>query len=111
MVDVLKSFDCVTLSKKVLTSLQTMFCNRPVPIAQHSLRLNIRKVLLVDELDGSLNAKCEHAGSSHPGTGEVHIVQDVLHHVQPLTEVDVIKELPVVGHSVVPGLSLKEDLA
>ena len=65
---------------------------------------------LVDELDGSLDAKCEDTDSSHPRTGEVHIVQDVLHHVQPLAEVDVMEEVLIVPHSVVPDWSLEQDL-
>ena len=46
MVDVWKSFDFVIPSEKVLTSLQTIFCHRPVPVAQQSLGLSIREVLL-----------------------------------------------------------------
>ena len=46
MVDVLETFDFVILSEKVLTSLQTIFCDGPVPIAHQSLWLNIRIVLL-----------------------------------------------------------------
>ena len=126
MVDVLESFDFVILSEKVLTSLQAIFCHCSVPVAHQSVRLSIRKVLLeremratvseprpylVNELYRSLNTQREHTDSSHPRAGQVDIVHNVLHHVQPLTELDVIKELSVVGDSVVPGRSLEEDLA
>ena len=55
MVDVLKSFDCVILSEKVLTSLQTIFCHRSVPIAHQSLWLNIRKILLEREIRATVS--------------------------------------------------------